>query len=458
MWTLTNSGKLIEKIESKQDELTAWEWIEIWAIQDYSAMRWPAPDGFHVPLSTERQAVKDIRVALGGWSSDWANFGIALKLPFSGRRSYSNASIYNKGTYGYYWSSSPDHSNASNSYYLSFNSSSINFQNFSRANGYSVRCFKSSPTIPTSFWTKLYWTSIETGWIFWSNADWLISLSSDWQTWITIADKNLGATQVWNSWDTLSEANCGRYYQRWNNYGFPRAGDATITTSETQVDASNYWPWNYYESSTFIIWNNDWSSVQNDNLRWWVTWIVTLNNAITNTWVTSVNWQTWDVTIPTAEESNTKTFYLSWTSDLTNAQAVWDWYAAGKNPIIKYANIIYELSSNTGTALVFRWNVSQYNLWNYTNVRTENIKINASSGTVSSVELTTTSLATVLDTRIDYSTPYTPTYDWSPATKKYVDDSVSVVSWDSWVEYTIKVSNSAPASWTASNIITIVTD
>lgn len=34
----------------------------------------------------------------------------------------------------------------------------------------------------------------------------------------------------------------------------------------------------------------------------------------------------------------------------------------------------------------------------------------------------------------------------------------SVLSWDSWVNYTVKVSSSAPASWTANTIITIVTD
>ena len=62
----------------------------------------------------------------------------------------------------------------------------------------------------------------------------------------------------------------------------------------------------------------------------------------------------------------------------------------------------------------------------------------------------------VLRTDYDYSTPYTPLYNWSPATKKYVDDNVSVVSGDSGVTYTIKVSNSDPASWTASNIITLV--
>ena len=41
-------------------------------------------------------------------------------------------------------------------------------------------------------------------------------------------------------------------------------------------------------------------------------------------------------------------------------------------------------------------------------------------------------------------------YDWANAPVE------TVVSGDSWTTYTIKVSNSDPASWTASNIITFV--
>ena len=113
---------------------------------------------------------------------------------------------------------------------------------------------------------------ITTAWIYHNPDLWLISLSSDWTNWITIADKNLWATQVYNDGDALSEANCGKYYQWWNNYGFPFTW--TITTSTTRVDASNYWPWNYYSSSTFIKRSSspyDWSNVQNDNLWWDVT-------------------------------------------------------------------------------------------------------------------------------------------------------------------------------------------
>ena len=269
----------------------AWKWIEIW--NDYSAMQWPAPDGFHVPLNTERQAVRDIRTALGGWSSDWTNFWIALKLPFAGYRYYSSAGVSSQGSDGYYWSSSRYNTNTA--YSLRFYSTALNPQDAgNRANGFSVRCFRNSPIIPTSSWTKLYWTSIEAGWIFWSSSEWLISLSSDWQTWITIADKNLWATTVRNSWDTLSETNCWKYYQRWNNYWFPRTW-TIANQSTTQVDASSYWPWNYYSSDTFIKYSGRWDTTDNWNLWWWVTWVV--SNAITNTGVLSVNGQTGYVTV-----------------------------------------------------------------------------------------------------------------------------------------------------------------
>lgn len=238
-------------------------------------MRGPAPSGYHVPSNTEWQAVKDIWIALWGWSNDWTNFWIALKLPFAWMRNRTDASVKYQGTNGFYWSSM--RYNEGSARRLRFSSSNIYPQdNIYRSNASSVRCFKDTPTVPTSSWTKLYWTSIESWWIFWSSIDWLISLSSDWQTWITIADKNLWATTVWNSWDTLNQANCWKYYQWGNNYWFDRNSVDPIATSSTQVDASNYWPWNYYSSSTFITRSSSpyrWDTTDNWNLWWWVTWI-----------------------------------------------------------------------------------------------------------------------------------------------------------------------------------------
>lgn len=234
----------------------------------------PAPDRFHVPTKDEWGALYNVWTALGGWSSDWTNFWIALKMPMAGYRGYSSSSISNQGEYGYYWASS--RFNTNNAYRLRFSSTALSPQAYDIcAFGFSVRCFKDSPAPPTSSWTKLYWTSIESWWIFWSSTDWLISSSSDWQTWITIMDKNLWATTVWNNWDTLSETNCGKYFQWWNNYSFPWIWNSeTITTSSTKIDASTYWPWNYYSSSTFITVSSspyNWDTTSNWNLRWWET-------------------------------------------------------------------------------------------------------------------------------------------------------------------------------------------
>lgn len=119
------------------------------------------------------------------------------------------------------------------------------------------------------------WVSpIDTPWIYHNSDLWLISLSSDGSNWITIADKNLWATQVYNDGDTLSEANSGKYYQWWNNYGFPFTW--ATSRSSTKVNASSYWPWNYYSSSTFITSSASsdayWDSSSNSDLRWWTTW------------------------------------------------------------------------------------------------------------------------------------------------------------------------------------------
>ena len=89
--------------------------------------------------------------------------------------------------------------------------------------------------------------------------------------WITIHDRNLWATATWAGIDE-SRQSFGYYFQWWNIYWFSSDPSAIISTSSNQVDASDYWPntnnW-FYSSDTFIKWNNDWSSVRNDNLRWW---------------------------------------------------------------------------------------------------------------------------------------------------------------------------------------------
>lgn len=132
----------------------------------------------------------------------------------------------------------------------------------------------------------------ENDWIEYSGSD-IIVYSPDGSYGIVIQDRNLWATMTW-AWTWANIWSYWYYYQWWNNYGFPSDPNATVTVSSTKVDASVYWPENPYSSSIFIKgcarynnWCSDWSSVRNDNLRWWTWdnainwWGLTSNNPIT---------------------------------------------------------------------------------------------------------------------------------------------------------------------------------
>ena len=287
-------------VDDNAKTYNAWTGISIWSATK-NWRKWPAPDGFHVPSKDEWVALCWILTTTFSMASNATTMATYLKMAMAGRRGYFNSYVAGQGTNGYYWSSSPYPSEATDSYNINFSSSKISPQLSSyRSVGLSVRCFKDSPVIPDSSWTTLYdWSSIATdAWVFYNSTLWLISVSWDWTTWYTIKDKNEWATTVYNSWDTLSESNCWYYYQRWNNYWF--AWTWNITTSSTQVDASSYWPNTangYYSDSTFITWSEDWSSTSNDDLWWDTTWTYTINNIINNTWVLSVNGQTGNVTL-----------------------------------------------------------------------------------------------------------------------------------------------------------------
>lgn len=140
-------------------------------------------------------------------------------------------------------------------------------------------------------------------WIYYNPSQWIISASPDWTTWVSIADKNLWATTVYNTGDALSQANCWNYYQWWNNYGFPFSW-ATITSS-TKVDVSNYWPWNYYSSPTFITEPTRWSNSNPTDFRdlWWgETWTTSARQ-----WPCPTGWH-----LPTILENNNLLKSIPW--------------------------------------------------------------------------------------------------------------------------------------------------
>lgn len=274
---------------SSVDNLDLWWWVT-WVQQwpapivkryywwkmktSYSAMRWPCPVGFHVPLTSESTTLVTALSDLGMDTSNWADISQYLKIPYAWYRYYTNGDISQQGVAWWYWASDwYSDSNYRLGNCVLFTSTVLYANNNQyRTLGLPVRPFKDTPVIPDSWWTQLYaWTW--NSWVFHNSTLWLISISSDWTNWITISDKNLWATTVYNNWDTLSESNCWWYFQRWNNYMFPFTW--SITTTYWYVDATNYWPWNYYSDSTFIkstLSSRDWCYPTNNDLRWRTTW------------------------------------------------------------------------------------------------------------------------------------------------------------------------------------------
>ena len=137
---------------------------------------------------------------------------------------------------------------------------------------------------------------------------WTITVySPDRSYWIVIQDRNLWATMTW-AWISASTWSYGYHYQWWNNHWFESCytnGCKTFpwgeTWSSTKIDASGFWPGNYYSWDIFynaisISENWDWSSVQNDNLRWWewddeTNWYgLTSNNPISGRQWPCPNW------------------------------------------------------------------------------------------------------------------------------------------------------------------------
>ena len=131
---------------------------------------------------------------------------------------------------------------------------------------------------------------------------------------------------------------------------------------------------------------------------------MTLDNAITNTGVLSVNGETGDVTV---EPGITKIFTLSSTSDLTTAQAAHDWYANGGNPIIKYSSSYYTPYIQTSTYMQF-FRIRTWDNPSAPNTRmqmdTINLTISSSSVTAITNYVNQINLATSAPTSVNNNT------------------------------------------------------
>lgn len=125
---------------------------------------------------------------------------------------------------------------------------------------------------------------------------------------------------------------------------------------------------------------------------------------------------------------NTKTFYISSLSDLETAQEAYDWYLDGNNPIVVYKGRAFVVASAESYAIRFNSpRPSPYHYPSYSTAFERSFTFVLNDGNVASIgESNTPCIPNILATDVDYQTPYTPQYDWSPATKKYVDDGLAL--------------------------------
>lgn len=247
--------------------------------KEYCVNRWPVPAGFHIPRHWNMTCIKNIWIAL--WartSSQWNCFKKYLKMPSAWMFNGCTTNKVSTACATFWFA---NYSTASCKWWMAYISdSAINIWytwSGSHSNKYwmQIRPFYDYEIAPDSTWTTLFDWSNVAPWagIFHKESEWLITMSSDWKTWCTIADRNLWATTVWNEWDSVNANNAGCYYQRWNNYGFSYNWPANKCSA--QVDASNYWPWNWYFCDVFRCWANPRDSSNNGNLWGYTSYVST---------------------------------------------------------------------------------------------------------------------------------------------------------------------------------------
>ena len=314
-----NEWQFIRKTAS-WSEWVDWELVEFVNKYDYSAMRWPCAEWFHIPTVDNWNNLKAIYNAIvPSWNRDLTQHlkFVASKEDISSSSSasipYPTKIIIGIRDWSFHcWLCEQKTIKSAYTWWSSM--SSLQDAGSSSKSGLKqIRPFKDIEVIPDSTWTALYqweWNA----WIYHNSSLWLISLSSDWYTRLTISDKNLWATNIWDNWNM---------YQWGNNYGFTFPSWEYSSWFWTDfVDAGSYWPLNYYSNSLPVFRSDSgadvfyyWDSSNNSNLRWWETWVITTTEKYA--WGSKINevptgWTEWQILM-----------IVSWTPTWVTPTAKW---------------------------------------------------------------------------------------------------------------------------------------
>lgn len=386
------AGDVASAIAWKQDILSAWDWISITSNTVTNTKPWPTISGTAPANPTEwilwYDSTNDVLKVYDG--SVWQEVG-------------SDAADINTKTF--YLSSSSDLTTAQAVYdwYIAGKNPIVIYDD-------------KSYTLSTVTAGWITFESIEVLWDVISNEHTRI-----WRKTIVLSVTSWSVTSISTQWRTTI-ANVLATNQDYSSPYVPQYNGSPATKKYVDDSVDSVIP--------------SWSTAP-QNPQEWDLWYDTVNDKLM-----VYDWTNWVEVWSDAADINTKTFYLSSTSDLTNAQAAYDWYYAGKNPIVIYNDKAYVLHSSDSVSLMFMWGVwSELNANSTTKIGNKTILFSISSWNVTSITEWINNSNNVLKTDVNYSIPYTPAYDWSPATKKYVDDSVA------WVMTTDSTAPLDPEIW-----------
>lgn len=240
---------------------------------DYSAMRWPCSEGFHIP--TTQDVINLNTVFENTWlTRERTNAYPYLHMPEMGWLWYTTWSL---DTVNERWYLTCEYRHTHIVYKWNAREKFSPSAWTNTSSWLYIRPFKDvsiKPEPNETWWTWLYinWSNRDS-WIAHNPSLWIISVWDDNWNCVTISDKNLWATTVYNYWDSQSQSNCWWFFQWWNSYMFPYSW--ATKTSWNFVDVSWYLPSTYSDDTFRTGWPKRWDDNSSwADLRWWQTWAV----------------------------------------------------------------------------------------------------------------------------------------------------------------------------------------
>lgn len=237
-------------------------------------------------------------------------------------------------------------------------------------------------------------------------------------TWLPVTNPETSPYN-YNTWDYYIVSNVAA--AGWTNYK-PNGSSYTINVASTTVES-----WDVQVNDLYFY---DWYERRLLDNSWWGSSIAvdsslstTSTNPVQNAVITNRLNQM-------ALDANTKTFWLTNLQDTTTWQAIRDWVDGGWNAIVYYSWMPYYMTAKSATRITLysKFTGTQNSPSNQSTGFTEQLMwIDNNNNTITITNTAVWLWAPYLATNQNYATAYTPLYDGSPATKKYVDDKFAAV-------------------------------